>query len=227
MIILTGASGGIGQQIIKPLSKFDNIIGIYNLTKPKIDLKNVSYIKINLLKEIEILKLIKKIGSSKEKITLINCAGVKKDNLIINQTYKEWKSVIDLNLSSSFLLSKHLLKKMIFNQWGRIIFISSSGARDGDLGTGAYSSSKTGLIGLSKVISKEYGKYNITSNIIELGAFDTGMYKKLNQKIKNNIIKKIPSDKLGQKEDIINTIKFIIDTNFMNGSVVKIDGGAD
>ena len=108
-----------------------------------------------------------------------------------------------------------------------IIFISSSGARDGDLGTGAYSSSKTGLIGLSKVISKEYGKYNITSNIIELGAFDTGMYKKLNQKIKNKIIKKIPSDKLGQKEDIINTIKFIIDTSFMNGSVVKIDGGAD
>ena len=227
MIILTGASGGIGQQIIKPLSKFDNIIGIYNLTKPKIDLKNVSFIKIDLLKEIEILKLIKKIGSSKEKITLINCAGVKKDNLIINQPYKEWKSIIDLNLNTSFLLSKHLLKKMIFNQWGRVIFISSSGAIDGDLGTGAYSSSKTGLIGLSKVISKEYGKYNITSNIIELGAFDTGMYKKLNQKIKNKIIKKIPSDKLGQKEDIINTIKFIIDTSFMNGSVVKIDGGAD
>ena len=68
---------------------------------------------------------------------------------------------------------------------------------------------------------------NITSNIIELGAFDTGMYKKLNQKIKNKIIEKIPSNKLGQKRDIINTIKFIIDTSFMNGSVVKIDGGAD
>ena len=227
MIILTGASGGIGQQIIKPLSKFDNIIGIYNSTKPKIDLKNVSFIKIDLLKEIEILKLIKKIKNSNEKITLINCAGVKKDNLIINQPYKEWKSIIDLNLNTSFLLSKHLLKKMIFNRWGRVIFISSSGARDGDLGTGAYSSSKTGLIGLSKVISKEYGKYNITSNIIELGAFDTGMYKKLNQKIKNKIIEKIPSNKLGQKRDIINTIKFIIDTSFMNGSVVKIDGGAD
>ncbi len=227
MIILTGASGGIGQQIIKPLSKFDNVIGIYNLTKPKIDLKNVSFIKIDLLKEKEILKFIKKIGSSEKNITLINCAGVKKDNLIINQSYKQWKSIIDLNLNTSFLLSKHLLRKMIFNQWGRVIFISSSGARNGDLGTGAYSSSKTGLIGLSKVISKEYGKYNITSNIIELGAFDTGMYKKLNQKIRNKIIKKIPADKLGQKEDIVNTIKFIIDTSFINGSVVKIDGGAD
>lgn len=227
MIILTGASGGIGQQIIKPLSKFDNVIGIYNLTKPKIDLKNVSFIKIDLLKEKEILKFIKKIGSSEKNITLINCAGVKKDNLIINQSYKEWKSIIDLNLNTSFLLSKHLLRKMIFNQWGRVIFISSSGARNGDLGTGAYSSSKTGLIGLSKVISKEYGKYNITSNIIELGAFDTGMYKKLNQKIRNKIIKKIPADKLGQKEHIVNTIKFIIDTSFINGSVVKIDGGAD
>ena len=77
------------------------------------------------------------------------------------------------------------------------------------------------------MISKEYGKHNITSNIIELGAFDTGMYKKLNQKIKNKIIKKIPADKLGQKEDIVNTIKFIINTSFINGSVVKIDGGAD
>ena len=94
-------------------------------------------------------------------------------------------------------------------------------------GTSAYSASKTGLQGLSKVISKENAQYNITSNIIELGAFEAGMYKKLSKKEKIKILNKLPNKKLGTIKDIANTIKFLINTNFINGSVIKIDGGAD
>ena len=135
--------------------------------------------------------------------------------------------MIEINLVSNFMICKFILKKMIFANWGRIIFLSSTGAKRGEIGTSGYSASKTGLIGLSKVISKEYGLYNITSNILELGAFDVGMYKKLANTEKLKIKEKIPNKKLGNIDEIFQTIKLLIKSKFINGSVLKIDGGAD
>ena len=135
--------------------------------------------------------------------------------------------MIDTNLGSNFLICKYLIKKMIFSKWGRVIFFSSTGAKRGDIGTSGYSASKTGLYGLSKVISKEYGQHNITSNIFELGAFEAGMYKKLNEKQKMKIVSKLPNKKLGTINEITLAIKLLINSSFINGSVIKIDGGAD
>ena len=226
MIILTGVSGGIGLPLAKQVSKIDKVIGIYNKNKPKIKIKNVTFLKCDISKEKEILKLDKYI-KSKDKLVLISAAAVKFDNLLINQTINSWKKMIDTNLGSNFLLCKYLIKKMIFCKWGRIIFFSSTGAKRGDVGTSGYSASKTGLYGLSKVISKEYAQYNITSNIFELGAFEAGMYKKLDKKEKIKIINKLANKKLGTIEEIAHAIKFLIKSNFINGSTIKIDGGAD
>jgi NAD(P)-dependent dehydrogenase (short-subunit alcohol dehydrogenase family) len=158
---------------------------------------------------------------------LISAAAVKFDNLLINLSLRSWKQMIETNLGSNFLICKYLIKKMILSKFGRIIFFSSTGAKRGDPGTSAYSASKTGLNGLSKVISKEYGRYNITSNILELGAFKTGMYKDLSKKQQKKIIDKLPNKKLGSVTEITFAIKFLINSNFVNGSVIKIDGGAD
>ena len=226
MIVLTGISGGIGLQLAKYMAKFDSVIGIYKKNKPLIKIKNVKFVQCDISDEKQLIKLEKYI-KNKSKLILISAAAVKLDNLLINQSMNDWKKMIDVNLGSNFLLCKFLIKKMIFCQWGRVIFFSSTGARRGDVGTSAYSASKTGLQGLSKVISKEYAQYNITSNIIELGAFEAGMYKKLSKKEKIKILNKLPNKKLGTIKDIANTIKFLINTNFINGSVIKIDGGAD
>lgn len=226
MIILTGVSGGIGLPLAKQLAKIDNVIGIYKKNKPVIKIKNVKFVKCDISEEKQLDKL-KKYLKNKNKMILVSAAAVKLDNLLINQSISNWKKMIDVNLGSNFLLSKFFIKKMIFSKWGRIIFFSSTGARRGDVGTSAYSASKSGLRGLSKVISKEYAQYNITSNIIELGAFEAGMYKKLSNKEKIKILNKLPNKKLGTIKDISNVIKFLINTNFINGSVIKIDGGAD
>ena len=226
MIILTGASGGIGLQLAKQASKIDKVIGIYNKNKPKIKIKNVTFFQCDISNEKQIAKLDKYINS-KDKLVLISAAAVKFDNLLINQKMGDLKKMIDINLGSNFLICKYLIKKMIFSKWGRIIFFSSTGAKRGDVGTSGYSASKTGLYGLSKVISKEYAQYNVTSNIFELGAFEAGMYKKLNKKEKMKITNKLPNKKLGTINEIALAIKFLIKSNFINGSIIKIDGGAD
>jgi len=226
MIILTGISGGIGLPLAKQISKIDKVIGIYKNNKPEINIKNVIFLKCDISDEKQLTKLDKYI-KSKDKLILISAAAVKFDSLLINQSMSNWKKMIDTNLGSNFLICKYLIKKMIFFKWGRIIFFSSTGAKRGDIGTSGYSASKTGLYGLSKVISKEYGHYNITSNIFELGAFDVGMYKKLNEKQKMKIIDKLPNKKLGTISEITLAIKLLIKSSFISGSIIKIDGGAD
>jgi len=226
MVILTGISGGIGLLLAKQLSKIDPVIGIYKSNKPEIKIKNVTFLQCDISVEKQLTKLDKYIRGN-DQLILISAAAVKFDSLLINQSMNNWKKMIDINLGSNFLICKYLIKKMIFTKWGRIVFFSSTGAKRGDIGTAGYSASKNGLYGLSKVISKEYGQYNITSNIIELGAFDVGMYKKLNKKQKMRILNKLPNKKLGTINEIALTIKLLIKTSFINGSIIKIDGGAD
>ena len=226
MIILTGISGGIGLPLAKQVSKIDQVIGIYKNNKPKINIKNVIFLQCDISVEKQLTKLDKYIRSN-DKLILISVAAVKFDSLLINQSMNNWKKMIDINLGSNFLICKYLIKKMIFTKWGRIVFFSSTGAKRGDIGTAGYSASKTGLYGLSKVISKEYGQYNITSNVFELGAFEAGMYKKLNEKQKMKIISKLPNKKLGTINEITLAIKLLIKSSFINGSIIKIDGGAD
>jgi 3-oxoacyl-[acyl-carrier protein] reductase len=226
MIILTGISGGIGLPLAKQVSKIDHVIGIYKNNKPEINIKNVTFLQCDISVEKQLTKLDKYIGRD-DQLILISAAAVKFDSLLINQSFSNWKKMIDINLGSNFLICKYLIKKMIFSKWGRIIFFSSTGAKRGDIGTAGYSASKTGLYGLSKVISKEYGQYNITSNVFELGAFEAGMYKKLNEKQKMKIINKLPNKKLGTINEITLAIKLLIKSSFINGSIIKIDGGAD
>ena len=226
MIILTGISGGIGLPLAKQVSKIDQVIGIYKNNKPEINIKNVTFLQCDISVEKQLTKLDKYIRSD-DQLILISAAAVKFDSLLINQSFSNWKKMIDINLGSNFLICKYLIKKMIFSKWGRIIFFSSTGAKRGDIGTAGYSASKTGLYGLSKVISKEYGQYKITSNVFELGAFEAGMYKKLNEKQKMKIINKLPNKKLGTINEITLAIKLLIKSSFISGSIIKIDGGAD
>lgn len=226
MIILTGVSGGIGSELVHYLKNFDKVLGIYNKTKPKTKIDNVEFFNCDITKKEQLKKFEKRIKFEKT-ITFLSLAGTKQDSLLINQSSKAINQTIDINLKSNIIISKSIINQMIFSKWGRIIFFSSMGASRGDVGTSLYSASKTALYGFSKVLSKEYGKYNITSNVIDLGAFNSGMYKKLSNKSKNKILKDLPNSKLGEVKDIASTIKFLINNSFVNGSIIKLDGGAD
>lgn len=226
MIILTGASGGIGQEIINPLSKIDKVIGLYNTSCPKNDdYANLIYEKVDLRNKNEIDSFVQKWKEDLVNITLIHCAGSKIDALAKNYSLEDWNTVIDINLKGDFMLTQALLPIMIKNNWGRLIHMSSKGALEGDVGTIAYSASKSGLIGMSRVLGKEYARFNITSNVVLLGAFETGLYMKLSSDQKSNILKTIPSKKLGDPSNIINAIEFLIKSEYVNASKINIDGG--
>ncbi len=224
MIILTGASGGIGKEMLSGLSRLDDVIGIYNNTKPDLDLpKKVTLQKLDLSNEEEINLFIEKNKASLQNVTVINAAGTSEDSLMINHTLQKWENVLELNLTTNFLLSKALIPLMVRQKWGRLIHFSSIRVATGSL---SYSTTKHGLLGMSKVIAKEYAKFNITSNCLVLGAFNTGMFQSLNKKVKKEMINQVPSKKIGEVENIVSAVKFIVDSPFLNGSSITIDGGA-
>lgn len=114
---------------------------------------------------------------------------------------------------------------MIKNKWGRVINISSTGGLAGDKGTLLYTSSKNASLGIMRVMSQEYAIFNITFNTLLLGNFNFGMFKLLNKKIQDKVLKKIPSKKTGKVVNIYNAIKFLINSDYVNGASIKIDGG--
>jgi 3-oxoacyl-[acyl-carrier protein] reductase len=225
MIILTGSSGGIGQEIINHLCLLDDVIGVYNTKCPdNHEGSRITYEKVNIEDQSEVEYFVENWKSKLSNVTLVHCAAAKSDGLAINYSLKDWDEVLGVNLRGNFILSKALLHHMVKDNWGRVIHIASQGAIDGDVGTIAYSASKSGIIGMSRVLAKEYAKFNITSNVLVLGAFETGLFLKLSDEQKKNIQKKIPSKKLGDSSNIVNAIDFLIKSEFVNGSTINIDG---
>ena len=225
MIIITGVSGGIGSIVANSLSKKDYVIGIYNRNKPNKKNKKISYVKIDLGDEDQIIEFVNRYRKKLAKITLVHFAAIKKAELAVNISSSDLQNIFDVNVKGAFLLTKHILKIMMMEGWGRIIFISSKGSEAGDVGTTSYSSSKMALMGISRTLSKEYALFGVTSNVISLGAFDAGLYTELSEKVKNEILAKIPSKKVGSVDNITNAISFIVDSDYINGSIVTIDGG--
>ena len=227
MIIITGASGGIGASIVDKLSKLDKIIAVYNSSKTIVkNSNNVEWIKSDLRSISGVEKVINEVSKySDQKISLLNMSAIKNDSLLVTHDLNLWDESISLNLTSPFYFAKLLIPLMIKNKWGRLMFVSSTGGMRGDIGTASYSASKMGLIGLSRVISKEYSKFNITSNVISLGTFDTGLFQDLSEEKRKEITDMIPSKKLGDIQNIINSVDFIIKSDYVNGSIINIDGG--
>ena len=114
---------------------------------------------------------------------------------------------------------------MIEKRWGRVISVSSTGGMRGDKGTFLYTSSKHASLGMIKSMSKEYGKFNITFNTINLGNFNYGLFKKLSTSKKKKILSSIPSKKTGDIDNILNAVKLIIKSNYVNNSEISVDGG--
>jgi len=229
LIIISGSGGGIGNLLTKILSNKFKILCIYNKKKTKIQ-KNIQTIKIdynnNAALKLNCFKL-KKIISSEKKIIFLNLAAIKIDKISINIKKKKMNQSFNINYFSFFYITQSILSSLIKNKWGRIINFSSTGGLNGEIGTLLYTSSKYASLGMMKVLSKEYAKFNITFNTIKLGNFDMGMFKKLDNKTKEDILKRIPSGKTGGIKNIYNAIKFIIYSDYVNGAEIAIDGGFD
>lgn len=224
IILLFGASSGIASELLKLFKKKFIIYAFYNKTKISTKL-NCKKIKINLFKNKEILSKLKNINFKNHKIILINFASIKIDKLSLYINDKDLSQTFQINTFSFLKILQILLPKMIKSKWGRIINISSTGGLIGDKGTLLYSTSKNASLSMMNVMSQEYAVYNITFNTLILGNFNFGLYKNLSKDIKNKIINKIPSKKTGKIINIYNAIKFLVESDYVNGASIKIDGG--
>ena len=158
---------------------------------------------------------------------IVNNAGITRDNLTIRMSMDEWSKVIDINLTSTFLMCKFAIKKMLKNKSGKIINITSVVGHTGNLGQTNYTASKAGIVAMSKSLAIEYAKKNININCISPGFIKTAMTDKLDEKFKELIISKIPSARLGEPEDIASVVLFLASdqTNYINGETIHVNGG--
>jgi 3-oxoacyl-[acyl-carrier protein] reductase len=233
-IIVTGASGGIGNSIVKKLSDAGaNILAsgtkIEKLEELKKQFEKIKILKFDISKSNDIEKFIEDatndLGGSLD--IIVNNAGITKDNLAIRMSLEEWQKVIDINLTSTFLMSKFAIKKMLKNKSGKIVNITSVVGHTGNLGQANYTASKAGIIAMSKSLSIEYAKKNINVNCISPGFIKTAMTDKIDDKFKEVIISKIPSARLGEPDDIANAVLFLTSnqSNYINGETLHINGG--
>ena len=233
-IILTGATGGIGDSIADTLVSLNANLLVTGTNEEKLKNlknkhKNIIVIKQDISLHEELEDFINKCSSELgDKIDiLINNAGITKDNLTIRMEKKEWDKVIDINLTSTFLLSKYVIKKMLKKKYGKIINITSVVGHTGNLGQANYAASKGGITSMSKSLSLEYAKKNITINCISPGFIDTAMTEKINEEFKNQLKSKIPLDRFGTPQDIANCTAFLCSdlSNYITGETIHVNGG--
>ena len=224
MILITGASGGIGYELFKKLSIKNDVIAISNNKKLENNEKGIC-LNINLLNHKEIDQLISKYQVKLDEITILNLAVKSFDGLLANYPIEKVRETFELNFFSNLYLVQAILPIMINQKWGRIIHFSSIVGNQGAVGAGIYAASKSALTGYNKTLSKEYGRFGITSNIIELGYFERGLIENFNQEKIKDIISSTSSRRLGVIDDIIHAIEFIQKSDFYNGEILKLNGG--
>tara|TARA_B100000780_G_C21104105_1_gene445704 strand:+ start:927 stop:1658 length:732 start_codon:yes stop_codon:yes gene_type:complete len=232
-ILITGATGGIGYSLIKKFSELGSIILATGTNKDKLSkLKNeFKDIKIKDFRLDEHSKIEEFIEACHTELggldILINNAGITIDNLSIRLADENWKKVIDVNLTSTFLMCKYSIKKMLKNKYGKIINITSIVGHTGNLGQANYAASKAGIVGFSKSLAIEYAKKKININCISPGFIKTEMTDKINEEFKKTLILKIPSGDLGTGQDIANCAVFLSSdmSDYITGETIHVNGG--
>ncbi len=232
-ILITGASGGIGQALVKKfISLGGNVVGSGSRSEKLDALKknfpDIKIKKLDLSEHSRIEEFIEDVSLELGGLDiLINNAGTNVDNLSLRMKDEEWKKVIDINLTSTFLLSKHAIKKMLKNKFGRVVNITSVVGHTGNLGQSNYAASKSGIIGMSKSLAIEYAKKNITINCVSPGFIVSDMTMNIAEKVKLYLTSRIPMGKLGTGEDVSNCVAFLSSeqASYVTGETIHVNGG--
>ena len=217
IVIISGVSKGLGLAISKMLLKKNWIIAGFSRSKsPEVKILLNKYKKNFYFETFNVTNL-KKISSFVEKVSkkgkiygLINNAGIVNEDLLVNQNKSHIKHLIDINLLGPILLSSEVIKYLMINGQGRIINISSIVAKSGYKGTAVYSSTKSALEGMTRALSRELGKRNITVNAVSPGYMKTNLTKNMAKDKLDQIIRRTPASRAGKVSDIIGLINFLL-----------------
>ncbi len=223
MIIFFGANSALALRCAEALGEEDTLIGFCRRASNETHEAYDQVFEIDYRQPHAAMDALERIEG--ERITVVNFAARKIDKLFINIDAADVADVLDTNLGVNFIVLPPLVRKMVSTKWGRIIFLSSTGALRGDSGLTLYSTAKTGLVGLARSLAREYGRFGITANVLSLGYFDTGLMDSIPERLRSKMITDIPSRKLGDATNIAEGIRFLIRADYVNGAVIPIDGG--
>jgi 3-oxoacyl-[acyl-carrier protein] reductase len=232
-VLITGATGGIGNCLVE---KFNNLgasivasgTNELKLKNLKEKFSNIDIEKFKLEEHSKIEEFIERVDKKLDGIeVLVNNAGINLDNLSIRLTEENWKKVLDINLTSTFLMCKYAIKKMLKKKKGKIINITSIVGHTGNIGQANYSASKAGIVAFSKSLAIEYARKQININCVSPGFIKTEMTNKINDEVKKSLISKIPSGNLGTGEDVSNCVAFLASdmAKYINGETIHVNGG--
>ena len=232
-VLITGASGGIGSELVKKFVSLEaNVLGsgtkAEKLDRIKKKYPNIKVKRFDISEHSRIEDFIDNVSLELGGLDiLINSAGTNADNLSVRMKEDEWKKVIDVNLTSTFLLSKYAIKKMLKNKFGRVVNITSVVGHTGNLGQSNYAASKAGIIGMSKSFAIEYAKKNITINCVSPGFIVSDMTMNIAEKVKLYLTSRIPMGKLGTGEDVSNCVAFLSSeqASYVTGETIHVNGG--
>ena len=232
VILVTGASRGIGREIAKTLAgKGNKVIANYNRSEEQAkelqkEFENIDIYKADVSKREDVHKMIEYILSKYKKIdVLINNAGISESKLFMDVTDQDWCRMINTNLYSTFCVTQEVLPDMIHNKKGCIINISSIWGMVGASCESIYSVAKAGIDGMTKSLAKELGLSNIRVNSIAPGIIETDMNKNLTQEDIKNIKDEIPLEKIGKTVDIARCVEWLIQDEYTTGQIISINGG--
>jgi|TARA_Y100000758_G_scaffold10535_1_gene8010 3-oxoacyl-[acyl-carrier protein] reductase len=232
-ILVTGASGGIGSEIVKKFVSLGGDVLGTGTKAEKLDLikkqyQSIKVKKFDISEHSRIEEFIDDVALELGGLdVLINNAGTNVDNLSLRMKEEEWKKVIDINLTSTFLLAKHAIKKMLKNKFGRVVNITSVVGHTGNLGQSNYAAAKSGIIGMSKSLALEYAKKNITINCVSPGFIVSDMTMNIAEKVRLYLTSRIPMGKLGTGEDVSNCVAFLSSdqASYITGETLHVNGG--
>jgi len=232
-VLITGATGGIGKCLVQKLNDLGAIVVASGTNEEKLDnlrnkFSNIYIEKFKLDEHDKIGDFIEKVDQKLKGLDiLVNNAGITLDNLSIRLSEENWKKVLDINLTSTFLMCKYAIKKMLKKKYGKIINITSIVGHTGNLGQANYAASKAGIIAFSKSLAIEYAKKNININCVSPGFIKTEMTDKISEEFKKVLINKIPSGALGTGEDVSNCVAFLASdmAKYINGETIHVNGG--
>lgn len=236
--VVTGGSRGIGSSIALKLAEKGAKVAVnYNGSEEKakevlsqIEAKGGEgiVIKANITKPEEVLEMFQTVEEKLGKVDiLVNNAGITKDNLIMRMKEEEWDSVIETNLKGAFNCIKAISRPMVKQKAGKIINIASVVAQAGNVGQSNYVAAKAGIIGLTKSVALEFASRGIQVNAVAPGFISTDMTDALSDKVKEQMLEKIPVKKFGTPEDVANTVAFLAsaESNYITGQVINVNGG--
>ncbi len=235
--LVTGGARGIGKTVGEELARLgahvvlgDVQLDMAQKTAEEIKMNggSASAVELNVTDGEQVQNVFDSISKEFKLLDiLVNNAGITRDGLLMRMKESDWDLVLNINLKGSFLCSQQAAKQMIKQKDGAIVNIASIVGLMGNAGQANYSSSKAGLIGLTKTTAREVASRGIRVNAIAPGFIDTAMTQELDDKVREKLIEQIPLAKLGQPDDIANCVSFLVSdrARYITGQVISVNGG--